>query len=259
MRAGISMGGPSRTFDWMVTVCVCLFSSGLATGNETVPKTISSAFEATVVQLSVKPNDKAVDAVWNYTNHWEIPLLVERFDQSCGCLSGKVAPSGHEAVAPGKSGAIRARFTPSNHRGLLRKSLHVRFVGHEMPVELIVEATIPSTVGLSTRELHWKPDPKSPSAQTIDITSGTGADFAITGLLGVPESRFTITSETLTENRHYRLSITPVGTPGDGIDILQIRTDSPDPRDRVLAVFLCIETPPAAAETSAMPLPPSGS
>lgn len=254
MITGFSIGVCSRTFGRVAAVHICMFSSGFVSGNESLTKTIESAFESAVVQLIVKPNDKAVEAVWTYTNHWEIPLLVERFDQSCGCLSGNVAPSGHQAVAPGKSGSIRAEFTPGNHRGLLRKSLHVRFVGHEKPVELIVQANIPSTVELSTRELHWKADSKSPAPQIIDITSGTGADFAITGLVGVPESHFTITSETLTENRHYQVTITPVGTLPVGVDTLQIRTNSSDPRDRVFAVFLITKGNPDSKPPSAKDL-----
>jgi hypothetical protein len=242
-----------RGFEWIAVICVNLFSCGFATGKEAAVKPIESAFDSRVVQLTAKPGEKAVTAGWTYTNHWDHPLLVEGFDQSCGCLSGEVAPSGHEAIAPGQSGTIRAQFTPGNHRGVLRKSLHVRFVGHEKPVELVVEATIPSSVELSTRELVWKKDAK-PSPQIIDVTSGNGSEFTITGLLGVPETRFKINTETLTERRHYRVSIVPVGIPDDDIHTLQIRTDSADPRDRVLAVFLRTEAaPPASPSTPSDP------
>lgn len=213
---------------------------------------IESAFESKVVKLKAKPDDKNVSVEWTYTNHWDFPLAVERFEQSCGCLSGQVAQaSGQpgqtelETVPPGKRGTIRASFTPGAHRGLLRKSLHVRFIGHDKPVELVVEAMIPSSVELSTRELVWKRGKKTAS-QTIEVTSGTGADFTITGLQGVPETQFAIRQEAIVPKRHYRIHITPAGALPLGAQCLQVRTDSADPRDRVLAVFLSTEAAPAA-------------
>lgn len=183
---------------------------------------------------------------WTYTNRWDNPLMVERIEESCGCLSAQAAGNqdAPEAVAPGVTGKIQAIFTADGDRGLLRKSLHVRFVGHDKPVELVVEATIPSHVELSQRELVWKAG-ESLEAKTIEVTSGTGAAFAITGLPGVPENQFTVTRETITAGTSYRLSILPTAA-ATGRHCLQIRTDSPDPRDRVNALFLNVEATPSS-------------
>jgi hypothetical protein len=206
---------------------------------------ISSAFESQIIKLSVKPGEVTLPAEWKYTNHWDFPLVVERFDTSCGCLSGNLDQS---PIAPGKSGTLRASFDPGNNRGLVRKSLHVRFVGHATPVELVAEATIPSHVELSQQELIWKANEK-PEAKTIDFTSGTGKPFAITDLLGVPENQFTITRETISEGSSYRLTLVPTAS-ATGLHCLQIRTDSPDPRDRVRVLFLNVETAPASSPKS---------
>lgn len=249
----------SRSGKWsplVLSSCFYLFLPTFLTAAEDAPlasvNPIESAFESKVVQLKAKPDDTNVSVEWTYTNHWDFPLAVERFEQSCGCLSGQVGhASGQpgqtelETVPPGKRGTIRASFTPGAHRGLLRKSLHVRFIGHDKPVELVVEATIPSSVELSTRELVWKAGEKTAS-RTIEVTSGTGADFTITGLQGVPEAQFTIRQETIVPKRHYRIHITPAGELPLGAQCLQVRTDSADPRDRVLAVFLSTEAAPAA-------------
>ena len=199
--------------------------------------------------MKLEPDDKNVPVKWTYTNRWDFPLVVESFEQSCGCLSGQVGQAsgqpgqaGLETVLPGKTGTIRASFAPGAHRGLLRKSLHVRFVGYDKPVELVVEATIPSSVELSSTELKWQADEK-PVARTIEVTAGTDAPFHITGLVGVPEDQFVIGRQTVADGRHYRITITPAEGAGSGIQCLQVRTDSPDPRDRVLAVFLHTDTP----------------
>lgn len=224
----------------MLTVVSVFWLSTFSCVNAEQPTmpAISSAFESTVVKIPVKPGEESITAEWTYTNHWDFPLAVERFDTSCGCLSGK---ADQPILAPGQTGKLTAAFSPGQHRGLLRKSLHVRFVNHEKPVELVVEATIPSHVELSTQEVVWKSS-KQPEVKTIEIKSGTGKPFTITSLPGLPENQFTLTTETLTPGTHYRLSITPTATAG-GQHCLQVRTDSPDPRDAVKAVFLRVDPP----------------
>jgi hypothetical protein len=197
---------------------------------------VSTAFSSTLAKVAVQPGQESITAAWSYTNHWDFPLAVERFDSSCGCLAGSAPPP---ALAPGQSGALTATFTPGQHRGTLRKSLHVRFVGHDAPVELVLEARIPSSVELSAQEFHWE-SAASADARTLDVSSGTGRDFSITALLGLPERFFTIRQETVTQGTRYRLHITPTGAAAPGIHTLQVRTDSADPRDRAFAVFLCI-------------------
>jgi hypothetical protein len=235
---------PSRPLRGLfVSVCLCIAGVCGAAGEEpeTSDDSIASAFASTVVRINVQPGGQEVPVSWTYTNRFDIPLMVERFEESCGCLSG-VADK--EAVAPGESGKIHAIFAPGGYRGKVRKSLHVRFAGFDMPVELVAEATIPSHVELSQRELVWKAG-ESLEAKTIDITSGTGAAFTITSLPGVPENQFTITSETLAAGTSYRLSIVPTAA-ATGQHCLQIRTDSPDPRDRVNAIFLYVEATPTS-------------
>ena len=225
------------------SICFCIAGVCGAAGEGPDPN-VASAFATTVVRIRIPAGEQTVPVTWTFTNRWDIPLMVERFEESCGCLSGQVAKNqdAPEAVAPGATGKIQANFTAGGHRGLLRKSLHVRFVGYDKPVELVVEATIPSHVELSQRELVWKAG-ESLEAKTIDVTSGTGAAFTITSLPGVPENQFTITRETLAAGTSYRLTIVPTAA-ATGQHCLQIRTDSPDPRDRVNAIFLNVEATP---------------
>ena len=198
-------------------------------------------FESTLVQLTVQPGAVDEPLEWRFSNRGDLPLVVERFEQSCGCLSGAVDPAAIGEVAPGGSGAIQAKFTPGPYRGVIRKSLHVRFVGHEKPIELVAEVTIPSSVEVSDRDLGWPEGNLEP--KTIEDTSGTDSDCHITGLTGVSESRNRVGRETIVEGRHYRITVTPAN-PEETTRTLLIRTDSADPRDRIKAVFL--KTTPAA-------------
>jgi Protein of unknown function (DUF1573) len=202
---------------------------------------IASAFTATTIQLKVAPQATQVDAEWQYTNRWDFPLLIERVDQSCSCLSSTHDAEKAKPLAPGATGTLRASFTPGNHRGLLRKSLHVRFVGHEKPVELIAEATIHSHVELSAQDLVW-PATVAAASKSIDVTSGTGQIFKITSLRGLPENHFTLATEVITQGTHYRILVTPKASVA-GQHCLQVCTDSNDSRDCVRAVFLRVDPP----------------
>lgn len=218
----------------ILALLAVLYGCNLLNASESGNDEVLSAFKTSVVELTVLPGTIDAPIEWNYTNNSESPLVVAGFDQSCGCLSGVLEP---EVVTAGNSGVIRATFTPGPYRGTVRKSLYVRFLEHEEPVELVAEVTIPSTVELSTQELTWVDD-KVLDSQVVDVKTGTGQDFAITKLLGVPEKFYGIRKEVVVEGRHYRLHILPDEQPPTAIQTLQIHTDSKDPRDRVLAVFL---------------------
>ncbi len=243
-RATACLPATVRCASWLVLQASFIFLGLSLCGAEVATskvQLVSSAFRATTIQLKVAPLATHIDAEWHYTNRWDFPLLIERIDQSCSCLSSTHDAEKATPLAPGATGTLRARFTPGAHRGLLRKSLHVRFVGHEKPVELVAEATIPSHVELSAQDLVW-PATASTEAKSIDVTSGTGQAFKITSLQGLAENQFTVTPEVIKQGTHYRIVITPKASAA-GQHCLQVRTDSPDSRDSLRAVFLRVDPP----------------
>lgn len=218
------------------TIALLLFAvwTGAVIAKET--PSLESFFTSTTAKITTTSNAVNVPVEWTYTNPTDQPLVVDKFDESCGCLAGKLDQKISET---GKSGVIGASFTPGGYRGIVRKSLHVRFVGYEKPIELVVEASIPSSVELSNREPFWLVG-KEAKTQSIDVTTGTGEDFNIKSLQGVPESLYKITQETITPKRHYCIHITPLIVDAPDLQTLQIHTDSKDTRDQVLAIFLRI-------------------
>jgi hypothetical protein len=195
---------------------------------------IASAFESRVVRVDGAGPAEGKEVVWEYVNHWDFPLVVEQFEQSCECLRGE---ADKHPVKPGDSGSVRAVFSAGPYRGLVRKSLHVRFVGHPDRVELVAEAMIPPTVLLSSHDLSWPAG--SQDSKTVEVSAGSDAEFRITELRGVSGGAFEVSRDTLEAGRRYRLTIKPGSASAvTGTRCLQIHTDSPDPRDRLLALFL---------------------
>jgi len=193
-------------------------------------RAIVEAFDHPVSQV----DSGSREVSWSYVNHWDFPLVIDQFEESCACLR----PTGEvESVKPGESGVIRAAFDVGIQRGLIRKSLHVRFAGHEGAVELVAEALVPLGVELSTHELVWSEGVTG--ALFVDVTAGTDESFQITALRGVQATEFEIQTETVAAGRHYRLTVKPGPSAPKGVArCLQIQTDSADPRDRIVAVFL---------------------
>lgn len=215
-------------------------AAGAAGETASAPAGIESAFASRLAIVPASAGSGDAEVSWSFINRWDFPMAVERFDESCACLHGRIDTA---VVEPGQSGTIRATFNAGHYRGKVRKSLHVRFVGHEKPVELVAEAFVPSSVEISSQELVWESG--APTAlKAIDVTAGTSANFRITDLRGTAPGEFKIEKTTVVEGRHYRLAITPQSSAA-GVRCLQVHTDSPDPRDRVLAVFLNHGTPPA--------------
>ncbi len=201
-------------------------------------KDLTTAFPDKVVKIQTKLGVDRYKAEWAFTNPHELPMVVEGIESDCGCLVPKVDSS--VQVAKGKSGTIVAEFSPGARNGFLRKTLTVRFVGYDSPIKLIFEAKIPAPVEVSSMELTWTAkDPKQ--VQTLEVTTGTSSDFQITELAGVPERLFTIKRETVEEKRHYRLQITPTDKVGQGVQYLQIHTDSEDPNCQILEVYLRVK------------------
>jgi len=238
---------------WLAnTLGVLFFSACVAYAAAKEISSIESAFSSTITKISTTSNAVNVPVEWTFTNLSSEPMAVEKFDESCGCLSGQAQLQGTASVEPGKTGVIRANFTPGGYRGIVRKSIHVRFVGYEKSIELIVEASIPSSVEVSNKEPVWAMDEEI-KPLIIDVTAGTGEDFNIKSLQGVPESLFKITQETVTPKRHYRIQITPLSLSAPDIQTLQIHTDSKDTRDQLLPVFLRIAKTKSVSQISNKP------
>jgi len=222
---------------------LCLMSAFVGTAllgmaqSDPSAEDLRNVFLDRTVQLEVQPGKQSYDVEWSFMNLFGVPMKIERIESSSDSLKGK---TGHPQFEDLDVGAIKATFTPGELRGLVRNSIRVYFVGCENPVRLLLEARIPTAVEVSTSELTWLNErlSKADRTRSIDVTSGTGEPFAITGLSGLSEDSYAVSQETVVENRHYRLHITPADKLTTGTATLQVRTNAEDPRDQLLSVSL---------------------
>lgn len=190
-------------------------------------------FDTREIKTTAEPG--VVELRYEFTNTGEIPLVVEGFSQSCGCMKGEWDGV---PVAPGARGSITARLLTRGLRGKVRKSLHVKFVASG-EVELIGEVLIPEVLAYSAQTLRWKVGGE-PLSKQVDIVANLKTSVKV---LSVSANDPAFSCELLAggDARTWRIVITPRDTNTARVCVLQVRTDSKDPRDALHGLFALVE------------------
>lgn len=232
----------SRVF-LLLCVCVAWASCVSRSLAEDVKDGPVAEFRALELKREVAPGSAeqvsgVVELEYEYTNTGDLPLIVQKFGQSCGCMSGEWD---EEPVEPGTSGRIKARFLTKGLRGTVRKSLDVKFLEYKT-VRLTAEVVIPEMFAYSTRTVRWSLGEEA-VAREVDIRVNSKHPVRILSV-GGGGGMFESELRELEEGRHYRVSITPRDTLSERVGTFQVRTEAKDPRDALQGLFGVIEKPP---------------
>ncbi len=198
---------------------------------------LPAKFETREIKATTEAGVAVVDLCYEFTNTGEIPLAVEEFIHSCGCMLGEW---NGVPVKPGEKGRITARFLTKGLRGTVRKSLRVKFL-EAGTVELTGEVTIPETLTYSAQTLRWGIGAAC-TPREVDVTVHSKKPVRVLSV-ECGDGTFTSGLATLEEGRRYRVTITPRDTATERIGIFQVRTDAADPRDALQGLFAIIEQP----------------
>ena len=225
-------------------VWLVLASDGLARKPESVPpepatalSVPEAAFEAREIKTTVEPGVTVVDLCYEFKNTGDFPLAVEAFSHSCGCMTGEWEG---KPIGPGATGKIRAKFLTAGLRGKVRKSLRVRFLDLGT-VELVAEVTIPEAITYSAQTLRWVMG-EEPRSQRVDVVIDPKSPLRVLSVSG-NDPAIACELQTPGDDHGYRIIITPRDTDAARICVLQVRTDSKDPRDAVHGLFALVEKP----------------
>lgn len=175
-----------------------------------------------------------LELTYEFRNSGDLPLVVDRFFQSCGCMLGEWDGV---PVEPGAVGRIKAKFLTKGLRGVIRKTLQVKFVECGT-VELVAEVTIPEVINYSARTLRWSVGEK-PEPRIISIVVKSDRPVHVMSVKG--DAGFDTKLETVEDGRHYRIAITPSDTSAERVGVFQVRTDAKDPRDALQGIFALVQ------------------
>ena len=195
---------------------------------------MAARFDRKEIKTEALPGIAVVDLCYEFTNTGDIPLVVQEFSQSCGCMQG--AWDG-VPVEPGARGKISAKFLTKGLRGTVRKSLHVKFVEVGV-VELVAEVKISEALVYSAQTLRWVTG-EEPRSQQVDIAVNPKTPVRVLSVSG-NDPTFACELQTIEDACAYKIIITPSDTKTERICILQVRTDSKDPRDALHGLFALV-------------------
>ncbi len=198
---------------------------------------VTAKFDTREIKTTAEPGADVVEFCFEFTNTGEIPLAVDEFSKLCGCMQGGWSGV---PVAPGARGKITAKLLTKGLRGTVRKSVHVKFVEGGV-VELIGEVKIPEALAYSAQSLHWKVG-EAPISKQVDIEVTSKAPVRVLSVTA-NDPVFSCELQGLNDARSYRIVITPRNTDTTRVCILQVRTDSKDPRDALHGLFALVVAP----------------
>jgi hypothetical protein len=208
----------------------------------TVPKAAATlgvpeaVFTTRRIKTTVEPGMGEVALTYEFTNKTDLPLAVEEFSHTCGCMLGEWDG---KPVEIGATGKITAKFLTKGLRGTVTKSLLVKFVGIGT-VELAAEVTIPETLTYSAQTLRW-PVGGNPEPRVVDVAVKSARPVRVLSVRG--DTAFDTSLDTVEEGRRYRITITPRDTNAERVGVFQVRTDATDPRDALQGLFALVERP----------------
>ena len=205
--------------------------SGLPSGQSA----FAARFDNTDIKATAEPGADVVDFCYHFTNTGDIPLVVQEFVQSCGCMKGEWDGI---PVQPGAKGKINAKLLTKGLRGKVRKSLHVKFIASGA-VDLTGEVEIPEALSYSERTLHWTVS-ESPQPKQVDIIIQSKTPLRVLSVSN-NDPTFSCEFKTVEEGQHYQIVITPRETKTARVCVMQVRTDSKDPRDAMQGLFAIVE------------------
>ena len=201
------------------------------------PRALTAKFDKREIKTAAEPGAAVVDLCYEFTNTGEVPLAVEEFSQSCGCMKGEWDGV---PVEPGARGRITAKLLTKGLRGKVRKSVRVKFL-EGGSVDLVGEVDIPEALTYSMQSLRWTiGEPLEPKQVDIAVTSKPPVRvLSVTA----NDSAFACELQSVAETGGYRIVVTPRDTATERVCVLQVRTDSKDPRDALHGLFALVEKP----------------
>ena len=168
-----------------------------------------------------------------YSNSGDRPVTLQSASAGCGCLRVVRADTGIE-LPPGGNGRLVVEVNGRTLLASAKKSLWAQFSDGTRQ-ELVVDVILREAVVVEGGPLEW-PEGGGGGEQTIDLRAPGGPPIHLNRILCTqPDIAWRI--EESTPGRHIRVHFKAGPGIREGLAIIQLHTDSPDPRHKIKAVF----------------------
>jgi hypothetical protein len=203
----------------------------------------SLTFNETLQELRPDPDEAKVSADFKFTNKSDEPVVINRFDGGCSCVSVQIS-EGKRVYAPGESGVIRANFDMGTFSGTVDKvvSLWLEGDAEDAPSQKVtLRVHIPVIVEVEPKTVKWDIGQK-PEAQTVKISMKGDTPTRILKV-NTNSEVFSHQLKTIEEGRQYELILTPGSTEKAILGSFRLETDSAVKRQAIQQVFAMVKRP----------------
>lgn len=173
--------------------------------------------------FETKPQEKAIETKYRFTNIGTSPISIEEVRTSCGCTTATLKK---KEYAPGETGEIEAKFVFAGRIGHQEKWIIVTTSFAPMqPTVLRLVANIPETLTIQPEFVMWQVgDPVQ--SKTIHVRLGDEFPGKIVSIQA-DNAAVKLEFHEVRPGRELEVIVTPANTRGPAKSILSVRTDYP--------------------------------
>lgn len=190
-----------------------------------VAPTAILAFDQASPSFDLDPISEVHQLSLPFTNHDSVPVIIQKVELSCGCMSGKTT---REVLQPGESASLEFSYRPGDEHGRVLKHVGLSYLRGDQTepqaLDVAVTLNLPPWVQTSTKIVYWKPaDPQGEKVLEVRFASSALELKSVES----DNPAFALRTESdPTQPGLYRIHITPPAGPGNAKLTLRTNQDS---------------------------------
>jgi Protein of unknown function (DUF1573) len=179
------------------------------------------------------PGDPAVEATYAFKNVGAAPVTISKLRSSCGCTAAKLE---QRTYAPGESGAITAKFTLGDRRGLQVVGVTVTTDDKSAePTQLILRVNIADPLKVEPALVWWRVGAAA-EPKVVQLTAESTRPVRVKSVTST-NPRITAKLNTSAAGQRYSLTVAPQDTTSKEVAEIRVQTDFPPDAPRSYLIY----------------------
>jgi len=190
-------------------------------------------WEKTTQSFDRSPGDPAVEASYAFKNVGSKPVTITKLRTSCGCTAAQLD---QRTYAPGESGAITARFSLGDRRGLQGVSVTVTTDDRTTePTVLSLRVNIADPLLVEPTLVWWRVGAAA-DAKVVQLTASPTRPVRIKSVTST-NPRLAVKLDTAAPGARYTLTVQPQDTASKEVAEIRVQTDFPPDAPRSYLIY----------------------
>jgi hypothetical protein len=179
------------------------------------------------------PGDPAVEATYAFKNVGPAPITIAKLRSSCGCTAAMLEK---RTCAPGESGAITAKFTLGDRRGLHVVGVTVTTDDKSAePIQLVLRVNIADPLKVEPALVWWRVGAAA-EPKVVQLTAESTRPVRVKSVTST-NPRITAKLNTAAAGQRYSLTVVPQDTASKEVAEIRVQTDFPPDAPRSYLIY----------------------